>query len=68
MIGLLNCPITNCPITTWQSELVENKSFLNQSRNRGNWDCYDEAGNVVDNSDLLELNNDIRPDENLTQL
>ena len=28
MIGLLNCPITNCPITTWASELVGNGEFF----------------------------------------
>ena len=40
VIGLLHCPITNCPITNCMSdnnlasELVENRSFLNQSQSR----------------------------------
>ena len=34
VIFLLNCPITNCPITTWASELTENVSFSNHSQSR----------------------------------
>ena len=34
VICLLNCPITNCPITTWASELTQNVSFSNHSLSR----------------------------------
>ena len=53
VIGLLKCPITNCPITTWQVNLRKIGTFLNQSQSmllKFLYDCTAKSLFVFDKS------------------